>query len=78
MRQTFHVCTSPAVQSAWDQGQSVKVYGRSGVRFDVLGERHLLYFRNSQLPKLTILTHNVFLLPLPLLLGELDQSHPFF
>lgn len=27
MRQTFHVCTSPVVQSAWDQGQDVAVYG---------------------------------------------------
>mmetsp|Transcript_26981 Transcript_26981/g.58994 ORF Transcript_26981/g.58994 Transcript_26981/m.58994 type:complete len:341 (+) Transcript_26981:274-1296(+) len=27
MRQTFHVCTSPVVQSAWDQGQQVAVYG---------------------------------------------------
>jgi carbonic anhydrase len=26
MRQTFHVCTSPVVQNAWDQGQEVAVY----------------------------------------------------
>jgi carbonic anhydrase len=27
MRQTFHVCTSPIVQSAWDQGQELAVFG---------------------------------------------------
>ncbi len=27
MRQTFHVCTSPVVQSAWDAGQEMLVYG---------------------------------------------------
>ena len=27
MRQTFHVCTSPVVQNAWDQGQELSVYG---------------------------------------------------
>ena len=27
MRQTFHVCTSPIVQHAWDQGQELAVYG---------------------------------------------------
>ena len=27
MRQTFHVCTSPVVQNAWDQGQELAVYG---------------------------------------------------
>lgn len=27
MRQTFHICTSPVVQNAWDQGQDVAVYG---------------------------------------------------
>ena len=27
MRQTFHICTSPVVQNAWDQGQELAVYG---------------------------------------------------
>ncbi|GAX79814.1 hypothetical protein CEUSTIGMA_g7254.t1 [Chlamydomonas eustigma] len=27
MRQTFHVCTSPVVQNAWDKGQDLAVYG---------------------------------------------------
>ncbi len=27
MRQTFHICTSPIVQNAWDQGQDLTVYG---------------------------------------------------
>jgi hypothetical protein len=27
IRQTFHVCTSPIVQAAWDQGQDLAVYG---------------------------------------------------
>ncbi|GIL82125.1 hypothetical protein Vretimale_7127 [Volvox reticuliferus] len=27
LRQTFHVCTSPVVQSAWDRGQSLHIYG---------------------------------------------------
>ncbi|KAG1674448.1 hypothetical protein FOA52_003053 [Chlamydomonas sp. UWO 241] len=27
MRQTFHVCTSPVVQNAWDSGQELSVYG---------------------------------------------------
>ncbi|KXZ44262.1 hypothetical protein GPECTOR_70g493 [Gonium pectorale] len=27
LRQTFNVCTSPVVQSAWDKGQSLHVYG---------------------------------------------------
>ena len=27
MLQTFHVCTSPVVQNAWDIGQDVAVYG---------------------------------------------------
>lgn len=27
LRQTFHVCTSPVVQAAWDRGQDVEVYG---------------------------------------------------
>ncbi|KAG1670190.1 hypothetical protein FOA52_014966 [Chlamydomonas sp. UWO 241] len=27
MRQTFHVCTSPMVQNAWDRGQELSVYG---------------------------------------------------
>ncbi|GLC39264.1 hypothetical protein PLESTB_001649800 [Pleodorina starrii] len=27
LRQTFNVCTSPVVQSAWDKGQSLHIYG---------------------------------------------------
>ncbi|GIL64348.1 hypothetical protein Vafri_18316, partial [Volvox africanus] len=27
LRQAFHVCTSPVVQSAWDRGQSLHIYG---------------------------------------------------
>lgn len=27
IRQTFHVCTSPIVQAAWDQGQDLSVFG---------------------------------------------------
>ncbi len=27
LRQTFHVCTSPVVQAAWDEGQELYVFG---------------------------------------------------
>jgi carbonic anhydrase len=27
MRQVFHVCTSPIVQAAWVEGQSLAIYG---------------------------------------------------
>lgn len=27
IRQCFHLCTSPVVQNAWDQGQEINVYG---------------------------------------------------